>query len=111
MLIFRRDPESEASSSPQEMQAVWKDWQDWITSLTARNRFGSTGKRLGIDGKVLKPDKLVTDGPSVELKETVVGYMFIKADSLKEAVELAKGSPNLTMGGTVEVRPMLSNEG
>jgi hypothetical protein len=32
------------------------------------------------------------------------GYMFIKVESIEEAVELAQGCPILTVGGNVEIR-------
>ena len=77
-------------------------------SLAAQNKLAARGKRLGTEGTVVKSNKLVTTGPYVELKEAVAGYMFVKADNIDEATELAKGCPNLTMGGTVEVRPVVS---
>ncbi|HEY6952136.1 MAG TPA: YciI family protein [Bacteroidota bacterium] len=109
MFVFRRNPDSEKTfQSPEKMQALWKAWQDWTESLVAQNRLAGTGKRLGTDGKVVNPKRLVTNGPYVELKETVAGYMFVYANTIDEAVEIAKASPNLTMGGTVEVRPVVS---
>lgn len=90
------------------MQALWKAWQDWLASLTAQNKLAGTGKRLGTDGKIVKTNKLVTNGPYVELKESVVGYMFVFASSIEEAAELAKSCPNIMMGGTVEVRPVVA---
>ena len=56
---------------------------------------------MSIDGKA------VTDGPFPESKEAIAGYWFIQADSLADAVEIAKGNPCLKYGETVEVRPIL----
>ncbi len=53
------------------------------------------------DGKTL-----VTDGPFVELKEAVGGYLFFEADDLDAAIELASTIPAASMGGAVEVRPL-----
>jgi hypothetical protein len=53
------------------------------------------------DGKTL-----VTDGPFVELKEAVGGYLFFEADDLDAAIELASKIPAASMGGAVEVRPL-----
>jgi hypothetical protein len=50
---------------------------------------------------------MITNGPYVETKETVGGYTIIKANDLKEATELAKGCPIVTVGGSVEVRPII----
>ncbi len=109
MFVFRLDLSREAElQSPETMQALWKAWQDWVGSIAAQNKLGSTGKRLGTAGKVAKPSGPITDGPFVEVKEALVGYMFVKANSLEEAVALTKGCPNLTMGGSIEVRPVIS---
>ena len=54
------------------------------------------------DGKTL-----TTDGPFVELKEAVGGYLFFEADDLDAAIELAAKVPAAAMGGAVEVRPVV----
>jgi hypothetical protein len=55
---------------------------------------------------------MVTNGPFGEIKETLGGYVIVKADSIAEAVEFAKGSPVLQgEGNTVEVRRLAKNDG
>jgi len=49
---------------------------------------------------------LTTDGPFVELKEAVGGYLLFEADDLDAAIELAAKIPAASMGGAVEVRPI-----
>ena len=53
-----------------------------------------------------KKGAVVTDGPFVEGKEEVGGYLIVAAKDLNEAVELAKSCPILENNGTVEVRPI-----
>ena len=55
-------------------------------------------------GKIVKADSVIADGPYAEIKESIVGYSIVKADSVEEATELAKGCPILKVGGNVEVR-------
>ena len=50
---------------------------------------------------------LTTDGPYVELKEAVGGYCFFEADDLDAAIELAATIPAASMGGGIEVRPIV----
>ena len=50
---------------------------------------------------------LTTDGPFVELKEAVGGYLFFEADDLDAAIELAATIPAAGMGGAIEVRPIV----
>jgi hypothetical protein len=104
LLLFRSDPAKLAQRSPEEMQDVTKRWMDWIGSIAAQDKLADRGNRLEPAGKVVRPDSLVTDGPYTEIKETLGGYSVVKAASLEEAVELAKGCPIFTVGGNVEVR-------
>jgi hypothetical protein len=53
------------------------------------------------DGKTL-----TTDGPFVETKEALGGYLFFEADDLDAAIELAARIPAASMGGAIEVRPI-----
>jgi hypothetical protein len=50
---------------------------------------------------------LTTDGPFAELKEAIGGYGFLEADDLDGAIEVASKIPAASMGGAVEVRPMV----
>ena len=50
----------------------------------------------------------VVDGPFSETKEAVGGYLVLQADSLDEAVEIARSMPTLRHGISVEVRPILA---
>ncbi|HTO93699.1 MAG TPA: YciI family protein [Bacteroidota bacterium] len=109
MYVFRRELATNGSApapSPEQMQQGMKAWQDWLAGLSAKNRMAATGKRLHDEGRVLRANKVVTDGPYVELKEGVGGYMFVRAQDIDEAVELAKGCPIFAMGGSLEVRPV-----
>jgi hypothetical protein len=54
------------------------------------------------DGKTL-----TTDGPFVELKEAIGGYLLFEADDLDAAIELAARIPAARMGGAIEVRPIV----
>jgi hypothetical protein len=50
----------------------------------------------------------VTDGPYVEVKDFIQGYMIVEAKDMDKAVELARGCPILEGEGTVEIRPFVS---
>jgi hypothetical protein len=51
---------------------------------------------------------LTTDGPFVAVKEALGGYLFYEADDLDAAIALAAQVPAASMGGAVEVRPLVS---
>ena len=111
LLVFRRDAlNKEQQLSPEQMQAMMKPWQDWMGSLAAQNKLVSSGARLERDGKVVKSDKVVSDGPYVEIKEAIGGYIVIRATSLDEAAEMSKECPILQVNGSVEVRCLIPME-
>jgi hypothetical protein len=49
---------------------------------------------------------LLTDGPFVEAKEHLGGFMLFEADDLDAALEIAAQIPTARIGGAVEVRPL-----
>jgi hypothetical protein len=64
------------------------------------------------EARVVGHNKVVTNGPFGEIKETIGGYIIVKADSIDEAVEFAKGSPILQgPDNTVEVRKIAKRDG
>ena len=52
---------------------------------------------------------LTTDGPFVELKEAIGGYLLFEAADLDAAIELASRIPAARMGGAVEIRPLVEH--
>ncbi len=104
LLVFRMNSSEMPKRSPEEMQANTKRWMDWIGSIAAQNKLTDRGNRLEASGKVVKPNNVIADGPYTEIKESIGGYSIIKAESLDEAAEIAKGCPVFLVGGSVEVR-------
>jgi hypothetical protein len=51
---------------------------------------------------------LVTDGPFADTKEVFGGYYLYEADDLDQATEMAARIPTLRLGGTVEIRPLMT---
>jgi len=106
LLVFRMDKDNPAPT-PEQMQTQMKSWMDWMGSIAAQNKLVSSGNRLSHEGRVVKANNLVTNGPYVEIKEAVGGYIVVSADSIDEAAELSKGCPILHGGGNVEVRTII----
>ena len=104
LFVYRMEYNKTADRSPEEMQAVTKRWMDWIGGIAAQNKLADRGNRLDPNGKVVRPGNVITDGPYTEIKETLGGYSLVRANSIDEAIELAKGCPILSFGGNVEVR-------
>ena len=57
--------------------------------------------------RVQDGNTLTTDGPFVEMKEALGGYLLFEADDLDAAIELAARIPTARMGGAIEIRPVV----
>ncbi len=111
-LLIMRHEDGGKIASPEQMQAWMKQTMDWIGGIAAQNKFVS-GTGLPFDNaKVVGHNNIVTNGPFGDIKETIGGFITVKANSVDEAVEFAKGCPVLQgAGNTVEVRKIAKNDG
>ncbi len=111
MLIFRHE-DGHKVASPEQIQIWMKQTMDWISGIAAQNKFSGGNGLPFADSKVVRHNGVVTDGPFGAIKETIGGYVIVKADSVEEAVEFAKGSPVLQGdGNSVEVRKIARADG
>jgi len=111
MLIFRHEDGSKIAS-PEQMQIWMKQTMDWVGGIASQNKFVVGNGLIFDDARVVHHNKVVTNGPFGEIKETIGGYLIVKAESVDEAVEFAKGSPVLQgEGNTMEVRRIARNDG
>lgn len=106
-MIYRGAQDPDVEFSPEQMQGILQQWRDWMMSMAEHDQMANPGNRLSFEGAVLKPNNVITDGPYVEIKEMISGYTIIKAETLAEAIEIAKGCPVLKVGGSVEVRGII----
>jgi hypothetical protein len=111
-LLIMRHEDGSKIASPEQMQKWMKQTMDWIGTIAAKNKFVSgTGLPMD-DAKIVGHNNIVTNGPFGDIKETIGGFITVKADSIDEAVEFAKGCPVLQgEGNTVEVRKVAKNDG
>ena len=106
MFVYRDAPD-QPQPSPEEMQQAMQVWMDWIENGTKAGWLVDGGDALKPDGRLVRPDSTVTDGPFAESKELVSGYSMIEADDYEAAVNLAKTSPMISVHrGYVEVRQL-----
>ena len=109
MLLFIRDEEAVHDEAALAAQHAAVD--AWFGEL------GPQGKILG--GEELQPSRtattirwqegrpLVTDGPFMESKENVAGFVTIEATDLDEAIAIAKTWPPKDQ--FVEIRPVIDH--
>jgi hypothetical protein len=105
VMIFRMDTLLKREISPDEMQDMMKAWQNWMGVMATRNKLVSSSNLLGNDGRAVKSAKMITNGPYAEVMEIIGGYVVVRANSIDDAAEMAKGCPMVIGGGgMVEVR-------
>ncbi|MBB6329752.1 hypothetical protein HNP24_000702 [Chryseobacterium sediminis] len=105
-LIFRLKDISDFKPSPEQIQ----ERLNWLGSIAAQNKLVDKGNTLlpaPGTAKTVRPDNIVTDGPYTEIKEFISGYIIVQAESIDEAVEMAKGNPIFKIGGNIEIREIL----
>jgi hypothetical protein len=108
MMIFRNEKnDGKEMPTAEQMNIMVKQWQSWISGIAAKGKFSGTNRLLP-EGKTIKPGMVITDGPFADAKEVIGGYLIVKANSLNEAIELAKGCPGLLNDGIVEVRTVMA---
>jgi hypothetical protein len=112
LLLMRLDIiTKDAQPSPELMQEYMKMYQDWVGGIAAQNKFvGGTG--LSTEGKVLKTNDIMTDGPFAELKESLAGFITVRAADFNDAAKMAAACPILKgAGNSVEVRKIVKVTG
>lgn len=103
MLAFRFEPNHNYQPTPAEMEQMHQEWGAFIGNIAIQEKLIST-HQLGFEGKQIFADKTVIDGIHIAGNQTLAGNMIVRAQSIDEAVSMAKNCPILSMGGSVEVR-------
>jgi hypothetical protein len=89
-----------------EVNSWWDKWHaaGKIVKGGAELQPASTAKTVsaGADGL-----PTVTDGPFLEIKEVVGGFIHLVAEDIDDAVAVAAGWPGIPLGDRIEVRPIM----
>jgi hypothetical protein len=109
LLIYTRPGAAEALGAD-EQEAVHREYLDlkqvpgMVGGAALHPVETATTVRVQ-DGHVL-----VTDGPFADTKEIFAGYYLLEADDLDQATEIAARIPAARLGGSVEIRPIVTGE-
>jgi hypothetical protein len=102
-----REPDAWARLSEDEQKAVFEDYQAISETPGVTPGEQMQPPEMATTVQVQNGTPLTTDGPFVELKEALGGYLFLEADDLDAAIELASRIPAARLGGAIEVRPLV----
>ena len=115
-LVYARDAADAPAQAP----------EDAITEDMIKDQFIEEDRKLFLEGKLVlasplqAPETAVsirfskgrrsrTDGPFIETKEHIAGFLVIAADSMDEAVAIASDGP-LANFANYEIRPLLDEK-
>jgi hypothetical protein len=106
LLLYRSD-ESYNQLSLEELQGLMRRNKAWFEQLAAQGKI-TTGQALERMGATIsgKNGQFVSDGPFAESKEAIGGYLLLNIATLEEAIAIARTSPGLGSGVSIEVRPV-----
>ena len=102
LCIQRSTPGKGEKPSPAQIQEMYAKFNAWKDKF--QDNIVDMGGKLTSGGKIVTSEG-ATDGPFVEAKEVIGGYMIVSAQSMEEAIEVARESPGVAMpGSSIEVR-------
>ncbi|SKB80523.1 YciI family protein [Dyadobacter psychrophilus] len=106
LLLIREDMGRLAQMSEEEMQQDIAEMNGWVEELIKFDSFVG-GEPLENESKTVgKP--IATDGPIIDSKEGISGYMIIQAENLEQAAAIASQCPHIVQGKiNMEVRPIM----
>ena len=95
------------SLTPDERKAIVDGYRSFneIAGVTSGSQLQPPDRAKTVRGQ--GGTTVTTDGPLVEAKDAIDGYAMIEADDLDAAIEVAARLPGLSLGGAVEVRPLV----
>jgi hypothetical protein len=109
LVLLRNQPGQPGRSrgsgpSPEQMQEIFAAYKAWMEKF--KENIVDVGDKLKSDGRVVTASGLA-DGPFVEAKEVVGGFMIVSADDYDAAVEVVRACPAVMPGSSLEIREMV----
>ncbi|MEL7124464.1 MAG: YciI family protein [Bacteroidota bacterium] len=90
--------------SPEELQKRLEEYRAWVTTIEKHYISDNRLEQLGAHLK--SKNNIQMDGPFLEAKEIIAGFIIIKAVDLEEAIDISKTSPLLKYF-EIYVRPIV----
>jgi len=111
MLLIYDDEKAFGKMTQQERGAIFQQYGQFTEGIRKSGAFvagaplqpSSTATTVrGKNGKTV-----TTDGPFAETREQLGGYYLVEAKNLDEALAIAGRIPSVSVGGAIEVRPIM----
>jgi hypothetical protein len=109
LLLIYSDRTAFAETTEDEQRAHMELWNDYSKWLTGKGWMKGGDALKDVDQatsvRIQDGERLVTDGPFAETKETLGGYYLLDVENLDDAIEAAGVCPGAQYG-TIELRPV-----
>ncbi|MEM9545326.1 MAG: YciI family protein [Bacteroidota bacterium] len=93
--------------SPEKYQKRMDEYREWLTTIAdhyiSSNRLERTGAHIHSQNEV------ITDGPFLDVKESIAGFIMLKANDLDQAIKISLSCPLLKYF-EIMVRPMIEED-
>ena len=100
------DPDAWATLSEDEQQSIYQAYSTINATPGVTPGNGLQPPETATTVRVADGKTITTDGPFVDIKESLNGYLIYEADDLDAAIALAAQIPAASMGGGIEIRPL-----
>ena len=111
LLTLYGEEKVDLNSSPEEIQATFDGWAEFGEAAGAAGvLIACEGLEAGYAATTIRVDgsgRHVTDGPFMETKEQLGGFIFLEVRDLDEALEWAARTPWNGDGHGTEIRPVM----
>jgi hypothetical protein len=106
-MMLLRNTDWDEGLSIEEITKLVSQYTEWFDRMLAEGKV-TGGRPLMAGGRTvaLSQGDKVLDGPFIESKEAIGGYILLAAENLGAAVEIAKTFPPVIRGVQVEVREL-----
>jgi hypothetical protein len=107
LLLIREDLLTQRAATPERFEANIQDMTRWVEELAESGNY-IAGEPLGTGGAYVSSSYVLSDGPFIEAKEAVSGYVLIHAENINQAAAIAQSCPEVLKGRIdIEVRPII----
>jgi hypothetical protein len=109
MFLFREreaDKHAQNAIDSEEAKVYVQSWMTWMQGLAQQGILAGGDPLQRIGKQVNGKNKVVSDGPYIEDKQLVGGFLIVNAKDINDAVEISKGCPIFDEDGKLEVRPI-----
>lgn len=106
MLFIREDLQALQNMTEEQMQEDINSMIAWVETLSKSGNYVS-GEPLEPEIRIAREEGIISDGPFIETKEGLSGYLVINAENIEQAAQLAHTCPLFSKNvKSIEVRPI-----